>query len=89
MAQYVIDMQQGVAKLVAGKVTPSTANPGMVLFVNEDGSTICVEPDGSHVRNIPAGDPNWDSPYCWAQQLGDKLVYRSGGGQAAGFLVIG
>ncbi len=85
---YTIDMQLSPAKLVACSSVPSTATPGMYLMVLENGSSIVVEPDGRQDRTVPAGQSNWDSPWTQAALLGDKLVYRSSGGQARGYLVI-
>lgn len=56
---------------------PSAAAPGKTLCINEDGSSMVVEPDGSQVRNIPAGDPNWDSPWTQGTVYGDLIVFRS------------
>jgi hypothetical protein len=61
----------------------------MYLQVLENGASIVVEPDGCQVRTVPAGQSNWDSPWTQASLYGDKLVYRSSGGQARGYLVIG
>jgi hypothetical protein len=55
----------------------ASANPGKTLSVNEDGSSVCVEPDGSQTRMIPAGDPNWDSSYTQGIVMSGFLVYRS------------
>lgn len=85
---YVIDMQTSPAKLVACSIHASVAAPGMYLCVFENGKSLCVEPDGSHVRDIDGGADNWDSPWTQASLFGDKLVYRSSGGQPRGYLVI-
>lgn len=55
----------------------ASVEAGKTLSVNEDGSSLCVEPNGSQVRTIPAGDPNWDSPYTRGTVLDGFLVYRS------------
>lgn len=60
---------------------PSTVALGKTLAVNEDGSSVVVEPDGSQTRTVPAGQPNFDSPYTWATVIGEFLVYRSAGGR--------
>ena len=96
---YVIDIhlpaftQQGAQivsvppKLVPCTIQPST-QPGMYLCVLENGKSVCVEPDGTHVRDIDAGAGNWDSPWTQAGLYGDKLVYRSSGGVPRCFMVI-
>lgn len=70
--------------LVACTFPASVAAPGKTLSVNEDGSSIVVEPDGSQVRSVPAGDPNWDSPWTQATVLSGFLVYRSAAGATHG-----
>jgi hypothetical protein len=85
---YTIDMQLSPAHLVPCSIVASTATPGMYLQVLEDGSSVVVEPNGSQVRTIPAGQGNWDSPWTQAGLYGDKLVYRSSGGVPRGYLVI-
>ena len=89
MAKYLIDMHVPAVSLVPCSIVPSVSAPGMFLGIKEDGSSIVVEPDGSQVRTIPAGQSNWDSPWTQASLLGDKLVYRSSGGTPRGYLVIG
>lgn len=69
---------------VACSFVPSTAAPGKTLCVNEDGSSMVVEPDGSQTRSVPAGDPNWDSPWTQGIIYGDLLVYRSANGDILG-----
>lgn len=76
MSTYRIDCSSPVVILTPCTTRPSSA-PGKMLCINEDGSTVCVEPGGEYVRNIPAGDPNWDSPYTQGEMCGDTLVYRS------------
>jgi hypothetical protein len=76
MAAYRIDLNSP-ATLVPCTFVPSTAAPGKTLSVNEDGSTIVVEPDGSQTRTVPPGDPNWDSPWTQATVIDGFLVYRS------------
>lgn len=73
---YRIDLT-APATLVPCSFVPSSNAPGKTLSVNEDGSTIVVEPDGSQVRTIPAGAPNWDSPYTQGDVVDGFLVYRS------------
>jgi hypothetical protein len=87
--KYVIDMHVPAVKLVPCTLVPSGNQPGYYLCVHEDGSSVVVEPDGSQVRTIPAGQSNWDSAWTQAALLGDKLVYRSSGGTPRGYLVIG
>lgn len=70
--------------LVACSFVPSTAAPGKTLCVNEDGASIVVEPDGSQVRTVPAGDGNWDSPWTQATIISGFLVYRSAAGTNPG-----
>jgi hypothetical protein len=90
--QYVIDLHLPETKTVPCTIQPSTASPGKFLCVLENGKTVCVEPDGSHSRDIDAGADNWDSPWTWASRIGDKLVYRSANQDSKGeprtFLVI-
>lgn len=62
----------------------SNAAPGKTLSVNEDGSSMVVEPDGSQVRSVPAGDNNWDSPWTQATIISGFLVYRSAAGTNPG-----
>lgn len=63
---------------------PSTAAPGKTICVNEDGSALVVEPDGSQVRTVAAGAANWDSPYTQADVIDGFLVYRSANGANPG-----
>lgn len=62
----------------------ASVEAGKTLSVNEDGSSLCVEPNGSQVRMIPAGDPNWDSPYTRGTVIDGFLVYRSANGPNLG-----
>jgi len=80
---YRIDLQHASVALVACAFVPSVA-PGKTICVNEDGSSLVVEPDGSQVRTVPAGGDNWDSPYTRAEIHGDLLVYRSANGADPG-----
>lgn len=61
-----------------------SAEAGKTLCVNEDGSTIVIEPDGTQSRTVPAGDPAWDSPYTRATILSGFLIYRSANGPDLG-----
>lgn len=64
---------------------PSQAAPGKTLCVNEDGSLLVIEPDGSErPGGEPAGGPHWDSPYTWGTVIGGFLVYRSASGPNPG-----
>jgi hypothetical protein len=80
---YRIDLQVLAVVLVPCSFVPSMA-PGKMLCVNEDGSSLVVEPDGSQVRTVPAGDPNFDTAYTQADVCGDLLVYRSASGSNRG-----
>ncbi len=86
--KYVIDMHVPTVHLMPCTIVASV-QPGMWLCVKEDGSSLVVEPDGTQVRTVPAGQTNWDSAWTQAALLGDKLVYRSSGGTPRGYLVIG
>lgn len=74
---YRIDVQLPTVALIPCTFLPSQAAPGKTLCVNEDGSLLVVEPNGTQVRTVPPGDPAWDSPYTWGTVLGGLLVYRS------------
>ena len=63
---------------------PSTAAPGKILTVDEQGRSMVVEPDGSQLRWVDAGAPNWDSPWTQGTPLGGFLVYRSANEHTAG-----
>ena len=63
--------------LVPCAFIPSMSAPGTMLCVNEDGSALVVEPDGSQTRTVPPGDPNFDSPWTQGTVLSGFLVYRS------------
>ena len=74
---YRIDLQHPSIKLQACTFQPST-EAGKTLCINEDGSTLCIEPNGAErLGGVPAGDPNWDSPYTRGTICGDLLVYQS------------
>ena len=62
----------------------ASSAPGKMLCVNEDGSALVVEPDGSQTRTVPAGDPNFDSPWTQGTVLNGFLVYRSSNPQTQG-----
>jgi hypothetical protein len=60
--------------LQACTYTPSVHAPGKTICTSENGLALVVEPGGL-VRDLrPGEDP--DSPWCWADQCGDLLVYR-------------
>lgn len=80
---YRIDLQ-APSVLVPCTFVPSTATPGKTLCINEDGSSLVVEPDGSQQRTIPAGQPNWDSPWTQATAVDGFLVFRSANGPNPG-----
>jgi len=84
---YIIDLNFPTI-LIPCSLVPSTAAPGKTLCINENGESIVVEPNGTQVRTIPSGQPNWDSPWTQADLLGDTLVYRSSGGKPRGYKVI-
>lgn len=81
---YRIDLNVNPVVLVPCTFVPSTVDPSKTLSVNEDGSSIVVEPDGSQVRTMPAGDPNFDSAYTQGTLLSGLLVYRSASGDNLG-----
>jgi hypothetical protein len=56
---------------------PSTANPGKLLSVNENGWSLVVLPNGQERPTAEPPGPNWDSPWTWGDPLGDLLIYRS------------
>ncbi|HEV8502514.1 MAG TPA: hypothetical protein VGR63_13115 [Casimicrobiaceae bacterium] len=68
---------------------PSAAAPGKTLCVNENGTTLVVEPEsaGGKIRDTRP-DENPDSPWCWADQCGDLLVYRPEGQQIVAFRMV-
>lgn len=70
--------------LVPCTFTASTTAPGHALIVREDGASMVVEPDGSQTRWMPAGDPNFDSPWTQGTVLSGFLVYRSSNPQTKG-----
>jgi hypothetical protein len=55
----------------------SLACPGKTICVNENGTALVVEPEsaGGKIRDARP-DENPDSPWCWADECGDLLVYR-------------
>lgn len=80
---YRIDLQQATVVLVPCAFQPSSV-AGKTLCLNTDGSSLVVEPDGSQVRTVPAGEPNWDSAYTQAVVHGDLLVFQSANGSDPG-----
>jgi len=81
---YRIDIQLDEARLVPCTFQASRQS-GKTLCVNEDGSTLCIEPWGEErPGGTPAGDPNWDSPYTWGTVKGNQLIYRSASGDNPG-----
>ena len=88
MLTYAIDMHLDTVKLIPCSLRNST-NPGYYNLILEDGEAVCIEPDGSHSRNINPADPNFDSPWTQAAFLaGDKLIFRSSNGIPHGFVII-
>lgn len=79
---YRIDI--GTNVITACSFVPSAFAPGKTLCVNEDGSSVVVEPDGSQTRTVPAGEPNFDSPWTQATVIDEFLVYRSESGSNPG-----
>lgn len=81
---YRIDIQQADVELIGCAFVASKA-AGKTLCVNEDGSSLVVEPNGTE---RPGGQPpntdNWDSAYTQAEVHGDLLVYRSANGADPG-----
>ncbi len=73
---YRIDLSEPDV-LVPCSFVASTHAPGKTLCVNEDGSSLVVEPDGSQTRTVAATDPNFDSPWTQGTVLSGFLVYRS------------
>lgn len=80
---YRIDLRDPMI-VVPCTFVPSKASPDKMLCLNEDGSTIVVEPDGSQIRTVPQGDPNWDSPWTQGTLMDGFLVYRSANEQTKG-----
>jgi hypothetical protein len=64
-------------ELVPCTYVASVAAPGKTICYNEDGTALVVEPisAGGNIRDTRP-DENPDSPWCWADQCGDLLVYR-------------
>lgn len=62
----------------------ASVEAGKTLCLDEDGRAMVVEPDGSQTRWMPAGDPNWDSPWTRGTELSGFLVYRSANEQTTG-----
>jgi hypothetical protein len=62
---------------------PSAEN-GKTLCVNEDGQSLVIEPDGTQIRTMPPGDPNFDSAYTQGILSSGFLVYRSASGADLG-----
>jgi len=86
---YAIDMHAPDTRLIPCTVRPSTANPGYYNLVLENGYSVCIEPNGTHVRDIAPNDPNFDSAWTQAAFLaGDKLIFRSSNGTPHGFIII-
>lgn len=84
---YRIDMSApvtAVPKFVPCTFVQSTRAPGKLLCVNEDGSSLVVEPDGSQTRTVPAGGDNFDSAYTQATAVDGYLIYRSADGANPG-----
>lgn len=84
---YRIDLNTPTV-LTPCSLVPSSNCPGKTLCINEDGASIVVEPNGTQVRTVPAGEGNWDSPWTQADLLGDILVYRSSGGVPRGYRIV-
>lgn len=72
---YRIDLQTPTVVVPCAYVASKV--PGKTICANEDGSALVVEPDGSQSRTVPAGDPNWDSPWTQGTIVDGFLVYRS------------
>lgn len=77
---------------------PSAKSPGKMLSVNEDGSSVCVQPDGDEyyvnaegqrMPFVPANDPNFDSPWTQADPIDEFLVYRSSNGAPRAYRMVG
>lgn len=78
MSMYFIDLK--FPDVVVPCTFVASVIPGKTLLVREDGSSMVVEPDGSQSRWVPAGDPNFDSPWTQGTPLSGFLVFRSSGG---------
>jgi hypothetical protein len=66
-----------VPKMVACSMKPSAQALGKTICINENGTALVVEPlsAGGKIRDTRP-DENPDSPWCWADDCGDLLVYR-------------
>lgn len=62
--------------LVPHTLIPSVKAPGKSISVNEDGSALGVDPNGTEV-SVPADDPGFDSAYTVADVVGGFLIYHS------------
>lgn len=89
---YRVDIQVPWAHPVACSIHPSSVS-GMTVCANADGSALCVQPDGSEgyvlpngqrLPGVPAGDPNWDSPYTQGALSDGFLIYQSDTGAMDG-----
>ncbi len=83
---YRIDLNSP-ALLVPCTFVPSR-EIGKTLCVNEDGSSLVVEPNGTQVRTVTAGADNWDSEWTRGTLLSGFLVYRSSGGVPRAYKAI-
>lgn len=63
-----------VPQLVPCTYSASVRSPGKTICTSENGLALVVEPGGA-VRDLRPGEEA-DSPWCWADALGDLLVYR-------------
>lgn len=84
---YRIDMAAPVTAIpvfVPCTFVQSARAPGKTICVNEDGSSLVVEPDGSQKRTVAAGADNWDSAYTQASAVDGYLIYRSANGANPG-----
>lgn len=80
---YRIDLKGDTSVLVPCTFVASV-EAGKTLCINEDGSSLVVEPDGSQSRTVPAGDPNFDSAWTRGVAVSGFLVYRSSNEQTLG-----
>jgi hypothetical protein len=63
-----------VPKLEPCTYQDSVRAPGKTICISENGLALVVEPGGL-VRDLRP-DEEADSPWCWADDCGDLLVYR-------------
>lgn len=84
---YRINLQLPHVTLQTCTFAPSR-EAGKTLCIQPDGSALCIEPSGAErFGGVPAGDPNFDSPYTQGTIHGDLLVYQSAFAEGPGIPV--